>query len=615
MSDVRIALRTGTPIPPVSHRRASARPLTRGRIVVRSQVARRVGLGLALGLGAVMRVMALPHQPTPGTPEAALITQVVDVTRWAMDPSHGPAGIPVSAAAIQLAALCAVIGSWNWAPSVLDAVRDAGLPLWLLASAQVWVLARRLGADATMSAGALAILAVGPMAVQASMRATPENLAAIGVLAATLLVLPQQRVEPPAQPEQDRRWSAPLAGVILGLAACATPVALAVTPMVVLLLARRADSWRAVMTWALALAVVLGGAVTLGVGPAADQFTWFAPGWLSDDPVTPALGLVVGLIALAQPRWREIALGLLIITVVGCSRGASGAALVLPLALALGAAVLTGWRHRPSSGRLRIRARWGAALVAAAAVLAWSSGTLPWPETTAVPSVSARAWLTENLPADQPLRADLPARAALASGLADWGRFATEHGCRARWWSGCSSPWWVGQSSAPGQGWLVAQFGIPDRRGGLAVRTQQPRPPDPAAELHARQLAGVALASSPGLVMAPPLAEQLRAGLLDPRACTALGALASNQRIRLLELAAVPGDTATIRRQLTIAPDGPAPNGDSSVEGELSSISAYFQAQLQPFRPFAMATTPTGVQVRYSPYVPPGLLTAFLPPT
>ncbi|HZZ46431.1 MAG TPA: hypothetical protein VFE65_06070 [Pseudonocardia sp.] len=613
--------------------RATTRSLAKACAALRSRRARWVGLGLVLGAGVALRVTALAYQPAPDSPEAALVTQVVEVTRLVMNGAGGTTGVPISAASLQLSLLCAALGSWGWAPSVLDAVRGLGLPLWLVASAQVWLLARRLGAGRGTAGVAVAALAVSPMAIEASERAIPQNVAAIWALAALLVALPARQTDPRqtdplAEPEWRWHRSGLLVGTCLGIAVITAPMLLALVPVAVLLLARRADAWRAVALCALGLTVTVAGALMLGVSPTAGQPTWFAPGWMHADPVTPLLGVVVGLAAVSHLRWRETAIGLVAVSVVSCCQGVPGA-LVWPFAVALGAAVLTDWHTRvprsrpeaaalrgwtPGSPILRLRAHREAVSLVGIAALAWSVSTAvpSWPATT--PVVSARGWITGNLWPDQPIRADLSARVALASGLTDWDRYVTDDGCRIRWRAGCSSPWWVGQPSSPGHGVLIARFGRPEQRGGLEVRTQEPQPLDPAAELRSRQVAGSVLATSPALAMAPPLAAQLRAGLLDPRACTALGALAGDQRIRLVALSAVPGDVDPTLRQLVIAPDGPAPSGDTTHDGELRSITAFFQAQLLPFRPFAMAATPGGVEVRYSPYAPPGLLAAFLPP-
>jgi hypothetical protein len=60
-----------------------------------------------------------------------------------------------------------------------------------------------------------------------------------------------------------------------------------------------------------------------------------------------------------------------------------------------------------------------------------------------------------------------------------------------------------------------------------------------------------------------------------------------------------------------ITPGRPDPSSRASPETPRSIVD-FFTAQLAPFRPYAMAITPDGVLVRYSPQGPPGLLDSLL---
>jgi hypothetical protein len=114
----------------------------------------------------------------------------------------------------------------------------------------------------------------------------------------------------------------------------------------------------------------------------------------------------------------------------------------------------------------------------------------------------------------------------------------------------------------------------------------------------------------------PGVLDQLRAGRVDPCAMTALAGLLSRQRIRLVDLPPVPGEAAADRplRQLLLVPDGPPPEGvpDTGPDAARRAVVDFFDAQLAPFRPYAVTETPAGVLVRYSPLAPPDLLEAFL---
>jgi len=111
------------------------------------------------------------------------------------------------------------------------------------------------------------------------------------------------------------------------------------------------------------------------------------------------------------------------------------------------------------------------------------------------------------------------------------------------------------------------------------------------------------------------LADALRSGSLDSRACTALGGLLTEQRIRLVAMPEIAGEQAIGRplRQLLITPTRPDPSSRASPRTE-QAIVDFFTAQLAPFRPYALAITPGGVLVRYSPQGPPGLLDSLVTP-
>jgi hypothetical protein len=174
--------------------------------------------------------------------------------------------------------------------------------------------------------------------------------------------------------------------------------------------------------------------------------------------------------------------------------------------------------------------------------------------------------------------------------------------------------WWVTTPSepTPPAAALIAEFGPADAPDRIEVRTTAPMGSDPARELDARRAAGAALATSPQLRADPEVTAELRAGRVDPAAMSALGALLSIQRLRLVALPPIPGEAADRPlRQLLLTPDGPPPDGVPAADAQ-RHIVAFFEAQLAPFRPYAVTVTPSGVLVRYPPLAPPDLLEAFL---
>jgi hypothetical protein len=617
--------------------RAAEVPRHRGaRALHRGDLAYRAGIALALGTGAALRSAALYDVPGPGGREADMVAQVVAVARSGLSATGGFGLYPLhlmSPAGPQLAGLAALTGAWARAPSVLGAVRESGPLLWLAGGILVWRLARRLGAGRGWASGALWLPALSPAAVVSARQVAPENLAAVWALASVLLALPAVRAARSA-PASGPPWRSDLrlAGC-LGMAVLSSPVTVAVVPAVLVLWARRAGAARA---WAVGAGVLgLAGAAATAVAPAqllAVHPSWSVPGWAAGDPLSPLLALAVGAAALGPPELRPLAVAVLALVPVGLLTGMPTAALLVPLASVLLAALIAGRSPGPAptggvppGGSPDLRRLAGAAgrprtpvLLGSALAVLWSVGYLSLAARVQVPSpaMSARAWLTGNLPAGQPVRTDPTTRVALAGGPADWDRFATPAECRTRAAPACASTWWIGAAPPPAPGdTAVARFGRAGAADTVWVRTTAEPDPDPAGERRARVLAGAALTGSPRLVSDPGTASQLRAGLLDPRACTALAALATGQRVRLVALLPVPGEAEVGRpmRQMVLAPAGPAPDGRTDPAAAEEAIGAFFRAQVGPFRPSAMAETRSGVLVRYSPVSPPGLLSAFLP--
>jgi hypothetical protein len=165
----------------------------------------------------------------------------------------------------------------------------------------------------------------------------------------------------------------------------------------------------------------------------------------------------------------------------------------------------------------------------------------------------------------------------------------------------------------PPAGALIAEFGPADAPDRIEIRAAARLESDPARELDARRAAGAALTASPQLRADPEVTAELRAGRVDPAAMSALGALLSIQRLRLVALPPVPGEAAADRplRVLLLTSDGPPPDGVPAADAQ-RHIVAFFEAQVVPFRPYAVTVTPSGVLVRYPPLSPPDLLDAFL---
>jgi hypothetical protein len=613
----------------------------------------RTAIGLTLVLGGAARTVALYDVPAPSDREAALVTQVVDFSRLGVWGDGELGWLPVhlvSLAIPQLAVLCALSDAWVRTPSAVAAVRESGPLLWLGVSLLVWVLARRVGVGPGWSMAAVCLLAVCPAAVVPAREASAQNVAALWGLLALVAVFagPPPLLRVGGHPEL---WRAVKTTVSAGLAVLTAPVALAYLPALLMVAVRRSGRRTAASIGAAVTGMAVAGIAVSGIAAliapswgssawAGSDSRWAQFGWLGPEPMSALIGLAVGSLALRYSTSKPLAVAVLASALSGMALAVPTSAIVVPPSLVLLAQIaeqaLAAGRHRT-----RRLAR-GTVIAVAASVLALnataSAAALPL-DLTAPPASAARGWLTGNLGPAAPVVTDWRTRVALVPGTDAWTRAATPTDCAGR---ACGGVWWIidpsrGSGPPPGAT-LVAQFGRPGRPGSVAVFTSRPQAPDPALELRSRRLAGAALSSLPRLRLTAPLAAQLRDGQLDPRACAVLGALTSEQPIRLVALPPVPGESGTGQplRQMLIAPDEPPPEttivalgrpiGRPEVskssppttpdaEAQLSdnyTIIAFLEAQISPFRPYSIANTPSGVLVRFSPSPPPGLLTAFL---
>jgi hypothetical protein len=266
--------------------------------------------------------------------------------------------------------------------------------------------------------------------------------------------------------------------------------------------------------------------------------------------------------------------------------------------------------------------------------LGWAGNLIALPAATSATAAEwARDWVRGNVSPNERVMTDDALHVALAKGDTGWARVVTPALCATRAKlstsptpaGGCTDfDWWVVAGSdldtagatavrLPAGSTLVARFGEQGSPGRIEVWTTHAATPDPVREQRGRQAAGRMLTVSPNLQTPPDVADSLRDGALDSRAATALGGLLTEARIRLVALPEIPGEQAIGRplRQMLITPDRPDPSSRASPD-TVAGIVDYFIAQLSPFRPYAMAITPDGVLVRYSPQGPPGLLDSLL---
>lgn len=313
-------------------------PLPRGLLPARLALAGLVALAAALRLAALDR----PAQPG----EATHMIQV-----YALDQLGGPLA-PDSGAALawlQTAAYTRVTGAFSRHDTALAAVRE---PFVLTAAASgvlLWWLARRAGLSRWAAGGALALVALSPLALAAQLGARPENLAAPWALAGVALLWTQNR---------HRRLAPDLwATAFLVVAVLTAPVtgALAVTAgWLVWRRRRRRLSLMLACLFAIGVGIGLGASAALtglrlsAAGPPV-------PSWSILDPAPAVLGVLAAAVALASSRLRPLAAGALALLAAALVPGGPGTGAVtvlVPVAALLVAGVVEcGITHSTRTGR------------------------------------------------------------------------------------------------------------------------------------------------------------------------------------------------------------------------------------------------------------------------
>jgi len=296
-------------------------------------------LAAGVALTVALRALRSPGAPAPVEAEAALVGQVLAVVGLG-----GAAAPGVSPAALQVAAWTVATGAWDRAPSVLDAAREAMLPVAAVTALLVWVLARRLDVERPWAAAALLLLAVCPPLLDAQRTVVAAGLALPWLLGALALA---------AGPRRRGRRGLVRDGGLVGCVAVGVltaPVALTLVPSVLWFAVRRRDPVDAAVVGS-ALALVAGagtawtavaGTGTRLAGPGAGDL--LAADRLGVDPLGPLLGAAVALLALGSARTRPLAVGVLpapFVAAITATPWPGLVALAAPLVVLL-AAVLVG---------------------------------------------------------------------------------------------------------------------------------------------------------------------------------------------------------------------------------------------------------------------------------
>ncbi len=582
-----------------------------------------VAIGAVAGVGVALRAVALYDTPAPLADEANLVTRVAELAGTG-SLVIGELSVRIGALApVQFVGLTRLGGGWERTPNALGALREVSLLCWLVAALLCWVLGRRLGLSRPWALACVAALALCPTGIGVARLAVAENLAVCWALGALVLA-----AGPPKVGRAQLRRDLLIAGS-LAVAALTAPLASVFAPVALVVASRHGDLRRTAMLGVLCLpgtvlALTGSGALAPAVG-AEGPASWLAAGWLGRDLTTVGVVLVVALIALCLARWRALGVGIVLAAVLAAVLGLAADA-VYPLVLPLAALGLAGIGQHRTGSPTGHRSGWlPPAGVVGVLALGWSANLVGLPEATAPPPTEwARDWLRANVPATERVMTDDVRRVALTAGGDDWARVGTPAGCaRQALLSAAATPaarcadadWWVRGDAdqgrePPGPGaTLVARFGGDGSADRIEIWSTRLPETAPDREALGRRAVGQMLTASPQLEISDDLAERLRAGALDSRAATALGALLTEQPVRLVALPEIGGEQAIGRplRQLLIA--GSPRRGPADAE---QGIAAFFTAQLTPFRPYSMATTPDGVLVRYSPQGPSGLLDSLL---
>jgi hypothetical protein len=130
---------------------------------------------------------------------------------------------------------------------------------------------------------------------------------------------------------------------------------------------------------------------------------------------------------------------------------------------------------------------------------------------------------------------------------------------------------------------------------------------DPQAR-PSRVRVGTALAGNPGVRLAPPAAELLRQGAVDPRVMIVLATLAGGHTLEVADFppSTLEPPTAVRRQVLVTAMDGVALTAGGASSG--AGLRDWLRNQHPPYTPTVLRDDPAGLVVGYPTPTPPGLL-------
>ena len=625
------------------------RPTLRERLITAS-----VLLPL-LAVTALMRLVNLVGAPQRVDDEGTYVAQAYamlhlgSITHYTYWYDHPPLGW------LQIAGW---LGLSEWFGPVDDGVaagRRFMVVLAVVTAALLWVLVRRLGYGRVAAGGAVAIMALSPLAVQYQRTVYLDNIATLWVLAAAVCLCTPRR-----------RLAAYMgAGACFALAVLSKETALLLLPAVIWLGWQRGNpgTRRYAMAVAgtvfglLVFAYVLAAAVRSELIPGPGHvslidgvtFQLFSrtsggsvfaagspnqatvSGWIQLDGVLLGAGVVAGVIAMGVKDLRPLAFGHLLLVAMLLRGGylpIPYVIAVIPLSALLVATVAAEAGRRLRTGNNGVRAVAAAVLVAVAA-----AGVIAQPRwrdtidflTTVdrdAPARDAEQWVLDNVPrtdrivVDDVFWADLVAAGWNRNDVGWFYKLDTDPAVQALNPHGWKDYDYIIATSAVRQfpatfpqihGALtgsvpVASFGVGTER--VEVRRIDPTAsgttPPPAAAEPERVTVGAALAQRLGPDAAPATADLLRAGRVDARVLATLSDFATVQPVKVADLPAEPGEDAAGRPRREVLLTAPGE--------QATRIVTWFRAQRGAFAVQDVASGPDGVLVTFPPAAPSGLL-------
>ncbi|MET0589990.1 MAG: hypothetical protein ABWZ77_02335 [Naasia sp.] len=600
--------------------------------------------GLVQGIGMAGSPQRIDDEGTY-TAQAWSILKLGELAHYTYWYDHPPLGW------LQLAGYGQLTFAFDRYDVAVIAMREAMLVAMVIATALLWLLARRIGLSRlAASAGAL-IFAVSPLAVQFHRAVYLDNIAVPWLLGAFLLALTRR-------------------GQLLGFAGSALAFGVAVLTKETFLLALPVLAWvmwrnanpatrRYTLSVAAMVLTVVGTTYLLLAGVKGELFpgpdrvslltgitfqlatressgSAFEDGsllnqtltqWIQLDPVVLTAGALAGAAGLFSKRMRPFAvLYLGFLAVIFRPGGYTPVPFVIQL-LPL-AALLLAWAGESAVRRIRARGRAralglaGTAIGVIGAVIAapiWFTQLRGlWLADLDAPLRSAQTWVEQNVSrgdrvvVDDAMWVDLVEAGFPRENVVWYYKIDTDSDVQAQLPNGWQDVDWVVTtdsmrtfpdgfpqvSQALDNSTVVASFGSGDQA--VDIRRVSPEGAEAAAQTAeaagaARLSLGAQLLANPRLTTTGDSAGVLEAGTVDSNLIVALGRILATHDVTVAEFPSVDGEDGTIRRQVVISEVDGAP----AVGGAGTALAEEFARLGIRFAPQSTVVGDTGLTVQY----------------